>query len=169
MTASVNQSATLTPLPTIRGSTDLSHFTIKSCLNRCYRVCRTEYWLRTINVGDTFTTQTPKTVPSLQKSPVVSANFADHAGPPATVADALSLPPELLDAIRNICHRCHPFSGAIAITLTDWQLNMADTPGASWMRSRRALRTASPRICTSGPIWPRRLEILARASVFDVQ
>jgi hypothetical protein len=50
------------------------------------------------------------------------------------VADALSLSPELLDAIRDEFHACHPLSGAIGITLSGRQLNMRALVGASGCR-----------------------------------
>ena len=82
--------------------------------------------------------QTAKTVSGFQDPALMSANLADHAGPSAAVADTLSLPPEFPDAIRDVCHPCHPLSGAIAITLVGAQLNMADPVGASGRRNSRA-------------------------------
>ena len=92
----------------------------------------------------------PKRCPVFRDPAVTSANVADHACPSATVADPPSLPPELLDAFRDVCHPCHPLSGAIGITLVGSQLNMADPASASvpWIP-----RSSGLRISWSGAIW----------------
>ena len=87
--------------------------------------------MRSQNVVDAFFAQTAKTVTGSQDPALTSPNLSDYAGPSATVANTLSLPPEFPDAIRDICHPCHPLSGAIAITLLGAPLNMADPTGAN--------------------------------------
>jgi hypothetical protein len=135
ISAATNRTATLTLLtagePFWCCSGDLAD---PSCLDRRNRVGGPENGLRPHDIADTFLAQAAKTVPGLQDPAVSSAHFADQAGPSAAVADALSLSPELLDAIRHVIHACHPLSGAIAITLFGRQLNMTDPAHASGCR-----------------------------------
>jgi len=100
-------------------------------LDCCDRVRGSKHGLRSQNVVDAFFAQTAKTVTGSQDPALTSPNLSDYAGPSATVANTLSLPPEFPDAIRDICHPCHPLSGAIAITPSGRQLNMTDPAHAS--------------------------------------
>ena len=76
-------------------------------------------------VTDTFVAEPAKLMPGTEPSPGRTSNYADGAGPSATVADALTLPSKLFDAIRNVCHARHPLSGALSNTPLGWQLNVA--------------------------------------------
>jgi hypothetical protein len=105
-----------------------------ACLDGGDRVGGSENRLRPHDVVHTFLAQTAKTVPGLQDPAVTSSYDADGARPSATVADAVSLSPELLDANRDLFHACHPLSGAIGITLFGRQLNMRDRARANGCR-----------------------------------
>jgi hypothetical protein len=67
-------------------------------------------------VAGTVAAEPTELMPDMQPFPVVPVNRPDDSGPSATVADTLPLPPKLFDAIRSVCHHCHPLSVAISIT-----------------------------------------------------
>jgi len=82
--------------------------------------------VRADQVSDTFVAEPTELMSGMQSFAVRTPNDANKAGPSATVADTLTLPSKLLDAIRSVCHPCHPLSGAIGNTLVGGQLNRVD-------------------------------------------